>query len=74
MHEYIEVQFRRNGKPYRIKRQVSSGFEFQETDPPTRMIDMGFAPFDDGTKYRMAHIRQVKGWGSRQSRRSDDRS
>ena len=62
MHEYIEIQFRRNDKPYRIKRQVSAGFEFVEADPPTRTIDVGFAPFDDGTRYRMAHIRQVKGW------------
>jgi hypothetical protein len=54
MHEYIEVQFRRNGKGFRIARQVSGGFEFEESDPPTRTIDLGFALFDDGTRYRMA--------------------
>jgi hypothetical protein len=68
MHEYIEVQFRRNDKPYWIKRQVAAGFEFEEADPPTRTIDVGFAPFDDGTRYRMAHIRQVKGWSPQEFR------
>ncbi len=62
MHEYIDVQFTRNGKPFKIERRVAHGFEFKETDPPTRTIDIGFRAYDDGTKYRMAHIRQVKGW------------
>jgi hypothetical protein len=63
MHEYIEVEFLRNGKSFPLKRQTAAGFEFEERDPPTRTIDLGFAPYDDGTKYRIAHIRQVKGWG-----------
>jgi hypothetical protein len=62
MHEYIEIQFRRKSKPFRLKRQIATGFEFEEPDPPTRSIDIGFAPFDDGTKIRMNRIRQVKGW------------
>jgi hypothetical protein len=62
MHEYIEVQFRRRDKPFRVKRQVSGGFEFEEIDPPTRAIELGFRAFDEITKYRMTHIRQVKGW------------
>jgi len=62
MHEYIEIQFRRKKKPFLINRQVNGGFEFKEPDPPARSIDVGFSPFDDGTKYRMMHIRQVKGW------------
>ncbi len=62
MHEYIEIQFRRRGKPFRVLRQVKSGFEFDETDPPTRTIDIGFAAADEGTEIRMRRIRQVKGW------------
>src|SRR6266566_6388588 len=68
MHEYIEIQFRRRGKPFRLKRQITGGFEFEETDPPTRTIDIGFAAFDDGTTYRLNRIRQVKGWGSEEFR------
>ena len=62
MHEYIEIQFTKKGKPYRVARQVKGGFQFQESDPLTRSIDIGFAAFDDGTKYRMQRIRQIKGW------------
>ena len=68
MHEYIEVQFRRNGRGFRVARQISGGFEFDEPDPPTRKIDLGFAPYDAGTRYRMDHIRQVKGWGAEEFR------
>jgi hypothetical protein len=64
MHEYIEIQFRRNGRPFRIARQVEGGFEFQEPDAPTRTIAIGFAAYDDGTRYRMQRIRQIKGWNS----------
>ena len=62
MHEYIEIQFRRSGKPFRVVRQVERGFEFKEPDPPVRRIDIGFRPFDDGTRYRMQRIRQLRGW------------
>ena len=68
MHEYIEIQFRRKNKPFPIKRQVAGGFVFDEPDPPARSIDVGFSPFDDGTKYRMMHIRQVKGWNPQEFR------
>jgi len=64
MHEYIEIQFRRNGRPFRVARQVKQGFEFEEPDPPTRTIDIGFAAADEGTKYRMQRIRQIKGWNA----------
>src|SRR5262245_60716678 len=63
MHEYIEIRFRKNDKPFPVVRQGSKGFEFQETDPPQRKINIGFQAFDDGTRYRMQRIRQVKGWG-----------
>jgi hypothetical protein len=62
MHEYVDIQFRRNGKPFRIARQVDGGFEFQEKDPPIRSITVGFSAYDEGTGYRMQHIRQIKGW------------
>ena len=62
MHEYIEIQFKRKNKPFRIARQIKDGFEFEESDPVTRTIGIGFSPYDDGTKYRMMHIRQIKGW------------
>jgi hypothetical protein len=68
MHEYIEIQFRRKNKPFAIERQVTGGFEFDEPDPPARSIDVGFSPFGDGTKYRMMHIRQVKGWSPQEFR------
>ena len=68
MHEYIEVQFRRNGKGFWIARQVSGGFEFEESDPPARKIDLGFAPFGENTSKRMDHIRQVKGWSPEEFR------
>ena len=37
---YIEVQFRRGDKPDQVKRQVLGGFEFEESDPPTRAIEL----------------------------------
>ena len=64
MHEYIEVRFRHKGRPFRVVRQGKHGFEFQEPDPPPRTIDIGFAAADDGTRYRMQRIRQVKGWSA----------
>jgi len=68
MHEYIEIQFRRRGKPFRVKRQIAEGFEFEEANPPTRTIDIGFVAFGDGTKYRLNRIRQVKGWSGQEFR------
>lgn len=62
MHEYIDIQFRRKGKRFRLVRQVERGFEFQETDPPTRTINIGFSAADDGTRHRLQRIRQIKGW------------
>ncbi len=70
MHEYIEVQFRRGDKPDRVKRQVLGGFEFEESDPPTRAIELGFRAVDEVTNYRMTHIRQVKGWGGQEEFRT----
>src|SRR5215217_6635077 len=66
MNEYIEIQFRRNGQPFGIARQVDGGFAFLESDAPTRAISIGFAAYDDGTRYRLQRIRQIKGWNSPQ--------
>lgn len=66
MHEYVEIQFYRKNKPFRIVRQTAQGFVFQESDAPERAIDLGFAPYGDATKYRMQRIRQVKGWAAGQ--------
>src|SRR5262245_47937591 len=68
MHEYIEIQFRRRDQRFRLTRQTSGGFEFDESDPPTRTIDLGFAPSETITEYRMNRIRQVKGWTSEEFR------
>jgi hypothetical protein len=62
MHEYIEVQFRRNGKAFWLSRQISEGFEFEEANAEARAIEIGFSAFDPGTELRMQRIRQVKGW------------
>ncbi|HET9371253.1 MAG TPA: hypothetical protein VFO19_13425 [Vicinamibacterales bacterium] len=64
MHEYIEIQFRRNDKRFRLDRQVENGFEFDEPDPETRRISLGLAPRDAVTRYRMDHIRQIQGWSA----------
>ncbi|MGE3956288.1 MAG: hypothetical protein AB7H96_06175 [Vicinamibacterales bacterium] len=63
MHEYIELRFRRNGKPLSLRRQIEAGFEFDEPHPVPRTIELGVAPFDDGTRYRMQRVRSIKGWG-----------
>jgi len=62
VHEYIEVRFRRKGKAFRIARQISGGFEFEEAHAPTRPIELGFRASDPGTELRMQRIRQIKGW------------
>jgi hypothetical protein len=62
MHEYVEIQFRRKNRPYRLKRQVEAGFEFEEPDPLTRTITLGFTADNDITRYRMERIQRLKDW------------
>jgi hypothetical protein len=62
MHEYIEMRFRRRSKPFRVRRQVANGIEFDESDPLTRAVNIGFSANDASTEYRMARIRQLKDW------------
>lgn len=66
MNEYIEIRFRRNGRPWRLRRQVPAGVEFEELDPLQRTVGIGFDGADDITKYRMRRIRQLQGWDPNQ--------
>jgi hypothetical protein len=62
MNEYIEVRFRRNGKPFPLKRQLSGGIEFDETDPLERTVGITFDAASPATRERMNSIRRVQGW------------
>lgn len=62
MNEYVEIRFRRNNKPWRVRRQVPGGVELDEPDPLQRTVGIGFDGADDITKYRMRRIRQLQGW------------
>ena len=62
MNEYIAIRFQRNGKPWRVRRQVPGGVEFDEPDPLHHTVGIGFDAADDITKYRMRRIRQLQGW------------
>lgn len=62
MNEYIEVKFRRNGKPLRIKRQVPEGIELDESDPIQRTVFIGFDAANEITEYRVRRVRQLQGW------------
>jgi len=62
MNEYIEVKFRRNNKPLRIKRQVPEGIELDEPDPITRTVSIGFSPANEIAKYRVRRVCQLQGW------------
>jgi len=62
MHEYIELQFRRKAKAYRLDRQVGTGFQFVESDALVHSINLAVRPDNDITEYRMSRIRQVQGW------------
>ena len=42
MNEYIEIRFRRNGKPFPLKRQLPGGIEFDEPDPLERTVGITF--------------------------------
>lgn len=63
MNEYIEVRFRRNGRPLRIKRQVPEGIELDEPDPIQRAVAIGFDAANEITEYRVRRVRQLQDWG-----------
>jgi hypothetical protein len=62
MNEYIEVRFRRNGKPFPLKRQLTGGIEFDEPDPIERTVGITFDAASAATRERMNSIRRIQGW------------
>lgn len=63
MNEYIDVQFRKNGKRLDVKRQLPNGsIELDERDPIERRVSIGLVPQDDITQYRVRRIRQLRDW------------
>jgi len=62
MNEYIEVRFRRNGKPFPLKRQLTGGIEFDEADPIERTVGITFDAASPATRERMNSIRRIQGW------------
>jgi hypothetical protein len=62
MHEFVEVQFQKNGKRLRVKRQRPGGIEFDEPDPLERTIGIEFSGRDPVTRMRMDSIRRIQGW------------
>jgi hypothetical protein len=66
VNEYIEVRFRRKGRPLHIKRQVPAGIELEERDPIQRTVSIGFDAANAITDYRVRRVRQLQGWTSGQ--------
>lgn len=62
MNESIEVQFRKNGKRLRVKRQLPGGIEFDEPDPLERTVGIQFGARNEITRMRMDSIRRIQGW------------
>ena len=62
MNEIIEVQFKKNGKRLRVKRQRPGGIEFDERDPLERTVGIKFSPDNEITRMRMDSIRRIQGW------------
>jgi hypothetical protein len=62
MNEYIEMRFRRKGKPFHLKRQLPGGVEFDEPDPIERTVGISFLAGSPATLERMNSIRRIQGW------------
>jgi hypothetical protein len=62
VHEYIEIQFKKNNRSLRVKRQLQGGIEFDESDPLERTIGVEFMYDNDITRLRMDSIRRIQGW------------
>jgi hypothetical protein len=62
MNEYIEIRFRRNGKPFRLRRQLSGGIEFDEPEPLERTIGITIKAGSPATEERMNSVRRIQGW------------
>ena len=68
MNEYIEIRFRRRGKPFRLTRQLPGGVEFDEPDPLERTVGISFDAGSEATRERMNSIRRIQGWDPGQFR------
>jgi len=62
MNELIEVQFKRNDKRLRVRRQLPGGIEFDEPDPLERTVGIEFTPRNEITRVRMDSVRRIQGW------------
>jgi hypothetical protein len=62
MNEFIEVQFKKNDKRLRIRRQLPGGIEFEEADPLERTVGIEFTPRNDITRFRLDSVRRIQGW------------
>jgi len=62
MNEVIEVQFKKNGRRLRVKRQLLGGIELEEPDPLERTLGIEFSAQNDITRMRMDSIRRIQGW------------
>jgi hypothetical protein len=62
MNEFIEVQFRKNDKRLRVRRQLPGGIEFDESDPLERTVGIQFTPRNEITRIRMDSVRRIQGW------------
>jgi hypothetical protein len=62
MNEFIEIRFRRKGKPFPLKRQLTGGIEFDEPDPLERTVGVTFDAASPSTRERMNSIRRIQGW------------
>jgi hypothetical protein len=62
MNEFIEIRFRRKGKPFPLTRQLTGGIEFDEPDPLERTVGITFDGASAATRERMNSIRRLQGW------------
>ena len=62
MNETIEVQFKKNARRLRVRRQLPGGIEFDEPDPLERTLGIQFSAQNEITRMRMDSIRRVQGW------------
>jgi hypothetical protein len=70
VNEIIQIRFRRNNKPLRIRRQVPNGIELDEPEPIQRTVQISFDGANEITQYRMRRVRQIQGWEPGQFRLS----
>src|SRR5262245_4524133 len=62
MNEFIEVQFKKNDKRLRVRRQLPGGIEFDEPDPLERTVGIEFSARNEITRVRMDSVRRIQGW------------